>query len=148
MNDIDLAPYAAHLDLRHVDGKDYLRCMIRKRNLVLQPEEMVRQLLLLYLVQDRGFSPAHIQVEKSIKVNNLNKRFDIIVYDTSMSPFILIECKSHTLPIRQSGLDQIGRYNLSIQAPYILLTNGIHYICAAINQEKKNYTIVSHIPHK
>lgn len=146
MTPIDLSIYAQYVRIKQVEQKDYIRCLVRNKDLVLQPEELVRQLLLIHLTRTLGYPLSLIQVEKEVKVNKLSKRFDIIVYNHEMQPHLLIECKSHTLKISQKGLDQIGRYNLVVQAPYIVLTNGNHFLCAAIDVANNAYTIIDEIP--
>jgi hypothetical protein len=92
---------------------------------VLTPEEWVRQHLLHWLVNDKGFSPALIAVEREIRFNTLRKRFDAVVFDTNGAPSILCECKAPHVPITDETLAQAGRYNGVIHANCILLTNGL-----------------------
>lgn len=97
----------------------------RKKWVVLTPEEWVRQHLLHWLVNDRGYSPALIAVEREIRFNGLRKRFDAVVFDSSGAPSILCECKAPQVAITAETLAQAGRYNGVIRANAILLTNGL-----------------------
>ena len=103
---------------------------IRKKFILLTPEEWVRQHTLHYLIQDKNYPKSHINVEKLIKINTLNKRYDIVVFQPNGEIFLLIECKAPEVAISQQTFDQIARYNLTLKAKYLMLTNGInHYFC-------------------
>ena len=79
------------------------------------PEELVRQLMIHYLTEKLNYPKSKIQVEKSIKVNNMEKRFDILVYNTDIKPFMIIECKSYKIPIQQNQSNQVSLYNSEIK---------------------------------
>lgn len=127
------------------DGKRYIWCAIRKKWLVLQPEEWVRQLVILFLV-DLGFNKNRIQVEKRLLVNGQEKRFDILVYDEAVVPHLLVECKAPSIPLSQKVLDQISLYNIALKVPYLLVTNGPEMMAVGIDFEKERYDFLTHIP--
>lgn len=102
--------------------------IIRKKWYVLQPEEWVRQALLDWMIREKGISAPLISVEKEIRYLKLRKRFDVVVYDKAGKAFILCECKAPEVPLSQDTLNQIARYNTSIRAPHLLLTNGMQLL--------------------
>ena len=103
---------------------------VRRKFLVLQPEELVRQLTLLYLL-DRGFSIKKMRTEIGITINGLQKRCDILVFDKNLQPFLLVECKAANVDIDEAVFQQIARYNLVLNVPFLMVTNGkTTYFCA------------------
>lgn len=120
--DLLFPAYPIKIEMR--EGRKSIWGVIRKRWFVLQPEEYVRQSLLHWMIEDKGVSASLISVEKEIKYLKLRKRFDVVVYDKKGKAFILCECKAPGVPINQDTLNQIARYNATIQAPHLLLTNG------------------------
>ncbi|MDR0971369.1 MAG: type I restriction enzyme HsdR N-terminal domain-containing protein [Bacteroidales bacterium] len=123
-----------------------IKCIIRKKLVSLTPEERVRQCIISYLINQRNYPQNFIAVEGQIRVGKLNKRFDILVYDRKMQPWLLVECKSPNVRIDQSVLDQISRYNISINAPFFLLSNGIDSLCLKLNTKEKSFIIIDSIP--
>lgn len=102
--------------------------MIRKRKVALTPEEWVRQHVLHFLVHDRRFPSGLIEVEKSIRVFNTDKRVDILVRSATMQPYLLVECKAADVALSQKEAEQLARYQITVNAPYSLLTNGRQHI--------------------
>ena len=98
-------------------------CVSRKKWVVLTPEEWVRQNFMLYLSEMLNYPLSLMAVEKQIKIGELNKRFDIVVFKDSV-PFILIECKEMAVAITTSVLQQVLNYNMGIQSRFIVVTNG------------------------
>ena len=109
--------------IQQVQGKDQIFDPFRKSWIILTPEEWVRQNTLQYLVQTCNYPSSSIAVEKTIQLGELNKRFDIVVYKNE-HPFLLVECKEMNVPISQKTLEQVMRYNISLQAAYFVITNG------------------------
>lgn len=117
--------YPAHRPkIRTTDNKEFIFDTIRKQWVMLTPEEWVRQNFLQYLVIVKNYPASLIAVEKEIKLFDLVKRFDILVYDQNMAPWMIIECKEMNEVIDKKVLDQALRYNISLQVPYVVLTNG------------------------
>ncbi len=98
---------------------------IRKGWYVLQPEEEVRQHLIQFLIREKGISRNLISVEKEIAYRGTRRRFDVVVFDREGKPDILCECKAPDVPITQDTINQIARYNTILQAPHLLITNGV-----------------------
>lgn len=104
--------------------------IVRKKFVVLQPEEWVRQHVIHFLVNYKKYPLSLINVEKKLKVSGLNKRYDVIVYNSNGSIEILVECKSPQVKIDQETFDQIARYNLKANSTFLMVTNGLqHYYC-------------------
>ncbi|MFS4455599.1 type I restriction enzyme HsdR N-terminal domain-containing protein [Maribacter sp. 2304DJ31-5] len=119
---------------------------IRKKFVVLTPEEWVRQHVLCYLIQDKGYPKSIINVEKQIDINGLKKRYDIVIFNTDGSIKLLVECKSPSVKITQGVFDQIARYNLGLNADFLMVTNGMeHYYCQVSNTGEK-YLFLKDIP--
>ena len=144
---IDLLQYQSLLKVKKESGKKKIFDPIRKKYLVWQPEELVRQLLIHYLVQEKNYNKNHLHVERGLKVNGQYKRSDIITYDKTMTPFLLVECKAPNIPLSQAVLDQIATYNLTYQVPYLLISNGMHNYCCQMDYENNAYTFLDEIPN-
>ncbi|HOZ85957.1 MAG TPA: type I restriction enzyme HsdR N-terminal domain-containing protein [Niabella sp.] len=98
---------------------------IRRKWLVLQDEEWVRQNFVHYLLLSKQYPQSLIALEKEIQLGSLKKRFDILVYDPVHQPWMLVECKSQKVPITEKTLLQILRYHITMPAKYLILTNGL-----------------------
>lgn len=98
---------------------------IRKKWLVLTPEEWVRQHLLNYLVQEKQIPTSSIAIERELTLNDLRRRFDIVVYSRSLTPYLIVECKAPYVALDRSVVEQALRYNLSIQAELLMISNGV-----------------------
>jgi hypothetical protein len=119
---------------------------IRKKFVILTPEEWVRQHVIQFLIQEKGYPKHLIAVEKQLKINDLVKRFDILVYDSQAKPLVLVECKAPKITINQATFDQIAQYNMEVDATYLMLTNGLnHYYCLMDTQLEK-YEFLSELP--
>lgn len=146
MLDLELHRFKVHLQTKQEDGKPYVYDPIRKKYLVLQPEEIVRQLLIQYFVQEQKISINRIAVEFGIEVNQLKKRCDLMVFNAQTEPFLLVECKSPKIKINQATFEQIARYNLSLKVPYLLVTNGLQSYSCRIDFENQSYDFLDYIP--
>lgn len=98
--------------------------IIRKKWVILSPEEWVRQNILDYLLISKKYPASLIAVEKEIKLGELKKRCDIVVYNRETKPWMIIECKEMNVSLSQKTLDQILRYHISLPAKYLIVTNG------------------------
>ncbi len=119
---------------------------IRKKFIILTPEEWVRQHTIHYLIEEKKYPESLINVEKLIQLNGLNKRYDIIIFNPDGSIFLIVECKSARIKITQEVFDQIARYNLALDSEYLMITNGLeHYYCQ-MNYTDQQYTFLKNIP--
>jgi type I site-specific restriction endonuclease len=120
---------------------------IRKKFIILTPEEWVRQHVVRFLLEEKKYPKAYINVEKAIKINNLTKRYDIVVFKPDGTVFLLVECKATNISITQETFDQIARYNLVLKAQYLMVTNGLkHYFCQ-MDFENKKYSFLESLPN-
>ena len=119
---------------------------IRKRFVILQPEEWVRQHCVQYLIEEKKYPITLINVEKELVINNLKKRYDIVVFNRDGSIHLVVECKAPSIGIDQHTFDQIARYNLELNATYLMVTNGLtHYYCQ-MDLENEQYIFLKDIP--
>ena len=98
---------------------------IRKKWFVLTPEEWIRQHVINYLITVKNYPSSLISVEKEIILNDLKKRYDVVVYKKNLSPFLVIECKGPYVELNKNTIEQAQRYNLILKANYVMITNGI-----------------------
>lgn len=120
---------------------------IRKKFIVLTPEEWVRIHVVQFLMIEKNYPKSLINVEKVIKINGLTKRYDVVVFQPNGNIFLVVECKQPNVPISQTVFDQIARYNLTLKAEYLMVTNGLnHYFCQ-MDFEKESYLFLNDIPN-
>ena len=125
------------------DGKELIFCIIRKKWLVISPEEWVRQNFILYLIVNLQYPAALIAVEKQLMLSEVKKRFDIVVYKNAL-PYIIVECKEMNVPLSESTISQVVNYNTSVQAPYIVVTNGSY--CAGFFKTENRFVEIEELP--
>lgn len=119
---------------------------VRKKFVVLQPEEWVRQHCIHYLIEDKGFPVSLLNIEKEIKVAGLRKRYDIVSFNKDGSVYLNVECKAFNVPITQSTFDQIARYNMALSSEYLMVTNGLqHYYCK-LDNDNGTYQFLKELP--
>ena len=120
--------------------------IIRKKYVSLTPEEWVRQHIIHFLVEEKKYPISLIGIEKKLTINKLTKRTDILVFNTKGLPHIIVECKAPSINITQNAFDQIARYNLKLNANYLIVSNGLeHYYCE-MDFEKEAYVFLENIP--
>jgi hypothetical protein len=119
---------------------------IRKKFILLTPEEWVRQHTIQFLLNENQYPKSYINVEKLIKINDLSKRYDVVVFQPNGEIYLLIECKAPEVQITQQTFDQIARYNLVLKAKYLMVTNGLnHYFCQ-MDFENEKYIFLKELP--
>nr|WP_299068411.1 type I restriction enzyme HsdR N-terminal domain-containing protein [uncultured Allomuricauda sp.] len=119
---------------------------IRKKFVVLQPEEWVRQHIVHFLIATKKYPESLINVEKQLIVNTLKKRYDVVVFEPNGSIQILVECKAPEIKIDQKTFDQIAQYNYQLKSKYLMVTNGMqHYYCK-MDHENEKYKFLKEIP--
>ena len=119
---------------------------IRKKFVVLQPEEWVRQHFIHFLHQEKGFPLGLMGVEYPLQYNGMNKRADIICFQKEGKPMMLVECKSANVSISQKVFDQIARYNFDLRVQYLVVTNGLQHFCCEMNYKENSYRFLQEIP--
>jgi len=144
MEQLNFPNYA--FTLKNRENKTYIVDLIRKKNLLLTPEEWVRQHCLHFLISELGYPKSLINVEKQIKINGQLKRYDIVVYSSQGDVHILVECKAPSIAISQNTFDQIAQYNMTLNSSFLMLSNGKeHYFCV-MDFEKKSYKFIKELP--
>lgn len=143
----DLLTYAQQLQTRRFQNRNEVFDPVRKLWVALTPEEMVRQAVLVYLIQ-RGYEETFIAVEKQITIGEVSFRFDAIVFDGKFNPMILIECKAPDVKLNQEVFDQVARYNWKVHAPYFVLTNGVELLIGKHDDDKRAYELLNELPEK
>ncbi len=119
---------------------------IRKKFVVLTPEEWVRLHVVRYLIEDKNYPKSHINVEKQLLLNGTKKRYDVVVFNKDGTIHLIVECKAPSIKITQDTFDQIARYNLVTNATYLMVTNGLeHYYCQ-LNYKEEQYNFLRELP--
>lgn len=130
--------------IKEEGGKEFIFDAFRKRWVVLTPEEWVRQNFLQYLTQVKKYPASLIAIEKEIKLGELKKRFDIVVYDGDTKPWMIVECKEMNVALDKTVLDQALRYNIALQVPYLVITNGSY--CMALQLKDNTMKEIDMLP--
>lgn len=134
------------LRYRQQDGKPAAFDVIRRKFVILTPEEWVRQHVVHYLISHKKYPKSLISVEKMLKVNGLSKRYDIVVFNAEGNVQLIVECKAPSVKISQDVFDQIARYNMTVDAHLLMVTNGLsHYYCTMNNAESR-YDFLAELP--
>lgn len=119
---------------------------IRKKFIILTPEEWVRQHVIQYLIQIKKYPKSLINVEKVLHVNGLRKRYDIVIFRPNGTIFTLIECKAPEVTITQTTFDQIAQYNLTLQSEFLMVTNGLNHYYCTMDFENEKYSFLPSLP--
>ncbi len=144
MEPLNLPTYFFRIKEDH--GKKYIFDEIRRRFVLLTPEEWVRQHAVNFLVKEKRFPMQLISVEKGFKQNRNRMRYDLLVYDRKGKPLMIIECKAPGVEINQHVFDQAGRYNHKHQAAYMLITNGMKHYCCFIDIASRQFSFLQDVP--
>ena len=131
---------------RQNGGRTVVFDRIRKKWVPFTEEEKVRQYLIHFLVLQKGIPESHLSVERQITVNGLTRRYDLVVFDREGAPWLVIECKAPTVELTQTVVEQVGRYNKTLRAPYIAVSNGRQSIFFRINFETENIDYLADMP--
>ncbi len=128
-------------------GANYLIFdILRRKNIVLTPEEWVRQHFLHYLINTLQYPKSLISIERGTNYNKLQKRTDLCVFDNSGAPFMLIECKASYVPISQDVVKQVSVYNQTIKAKFVVITNGLAHYCWQVDFKTRKFQPLQEIP--
>ncbi|MEO5645451.1 MAG: type I restriction enzyme HsdR N-terminal domain-containing protein [Bacteroidia bacterium] len=132
--------------LRENNSRPEIFDEVRKTWVTLTPEEWVRQHVVKWIVEEKKYPASLLAVEKSITVNGLTKRCDVVAFNREGKPVLVIECKAHDVEISQSVFDQAARYNLTLNVNLFLLTNGINHFCCVADHAKQSYNFLKELP--
>ena len=131
---------------KNSENKLFIFDEIRKKYVILTPEEWVRQHVVHFLINVKGYPKSYINVEKVVKINDMNKRYDVVVFSPKGEIFLLVECKEPNVAITQTVFDQIARYNSSLNAQFLMVTNGLNHYYCKLDYINKNYQFLADLP--
>jgi hypothetical protein len=144
MQKLNLPTY--NFKFKSSENKTLIFDKLRKKYMVLTPEEWVRQHFIYFLIEEKKYPVSLIAIEKQLTINNLKKRSDILVFNTDGKPEIIVECKAPSIKITQDAFDQIARYNLKLKAKYLVVTNGLEHFYCKMDFKKETYIFLKMIP--
>lgn len=120
--------------LKRSDAVTQIYDVFRRKWVVLTPEEWVRQHMAMYLT-GLGYVKERMAVEHELKLNSMNRRADLVAFDQSGNPLVLVECKAPEVAINQAVVDQAARYNLVLNVPCVVITNGLQHFCLILKDD-------------
>lgn len=141
---LNLPQYPFKITLK--DTRHFIFDEIRKKHLVLTPEEWVRQHFIQYLILEKRFPKSLIQIEGGLNLNQLQKRTDIVIFNNQGQRIMVIECKAPAVKITQSVFDQAARYNSVHKTKWLVVTNGLRHCYATINHQEQQFAFVQELP--
>lgn len=141
---LNLPPYPFKITLK--DARHFIFDEIRKKHLVLTPEEWVRQHFIQYLILEKKFPKSLIQIEGGLSLNKLQKRTDIVVFNTAGERIMIIECKAPAVKITQATFDQAARYNSVHKTGWLVVTNGLMHCYAQIDHLSERFRFIPELP--
>ena len=137
---------AFDVKLKKDKGTVYIWDRLRRKYIVVTPEEWVRQHFVNYLIIDRGFPAALMGNERQVILNNQRKRCDTVIYNNTLQPVMIVEYKSPEVKITQDVFDQIARYNIVLKVAYLVVSNGLQHYCCKMDYETQSYKYLPEIP--
>lgn len=143
---VDLNIPEQNIEVKSINSKNYIFDLIRKKHLVLTPEEWVRQNLVSYFINDLHYPKGLIKTESSLKYNNLKKRSDILIYNNDMTHYMIVECKSYKMKLNKSHLNQSAMYNKIYRSRYLMVSNGMEHIVCEYDWENETFKFLNSIP--
>ena len=144
MQRLNLPTY--NFKLKSSENKTLIFDKLRKKYMVLTPEEWVRQHYVYFLIEEKKYPISLIALEKQLTINNRKKRTDILVFNKEGNHEIIVECKAPSIKITQDTFDQIARYNLKLKANYLIVTNGLEHFYCKMDFENETYIFLKDIP--
>jgi hypothetical protein len=132
--------------LKKAEGKVWIFDVIRKKYIILTPEEWVRQHFLHYLLNELHYPKALTKVEGGLVYNTLAKRSDIVIFDRDAKPWMLVECKSPQTKVTENTLRQASAYNATLKAKYLVVTNGLMHFCSETNWDAATTSLLESLP--
>jgi hypothetical protein len=136
----------APLKLSSRAGRIFVNCLVRKKAIILTPEEWVRQHLIAYLHLNQAYPIEKIAVEKQIQYKGFTRRWDIVVYNQHFEPEILLECKAPEVKLTHEVFIQISTYQKMLGANYLILSNGDTHLIYAVDQQEQRLTTMNEFP--
>lgn len=133
--------------IKKEDDTVFILDEVRKKYLVLAPEEWVRQHCVKFLHQTKDFPLSLLAIEKQIKVNTMARRCDIVAYKSDGTPLLIVECKAPNVKITRDVFEQIAAYNTRLKVEYLFVTNGLQHFCCRIDFENNKAEFIKDIPN-
>ncbi|TDQ06918.1 type I restriction enzyme HsdR N-terminal domain-containing protein [Pedobacter metabolipauper] len=141
---LNLPRYPFKITLK--DAKYFIFDEVRKKHLILTPEEWVRQHFIQYLILEKKFPKSLIQIEGGLNLNRLQKRTDIVIFNSHGERIMVIECKAPSVKISQATFDQAARYNSVHKTKWLVVTNGLMHCYAQIDHLAESFLFVKELP--
>ena len=136
----------ANLKLSKKNEQLFVWCIVRKKTLVLTPEEWVRQHVIHFLVEFKKFPLGLISSELGIQIHQLSRRCDVVVFGRNQQPKLLIECKAPDVKLTENTIQQIAHYNFNLQVDYLWITNGIQHGIYHIDRAQNRIQLLEELP--
>jgi hypothetical protein len=136
----------APLKLSSRAGRIYVNCLVRKKQIILTPEEWVRQHLIAFLHFHQGYPLEKIAVEKQIQYNGFTRRWDIVIYNAQFDAEVLVECKAPEIKLTHEVFMQISTYQQKLGANFLILSNGDTHLVYGIDTNEKQLLLMEHFP--
>lgn len=143
---VDLNLPSFEYRIKKTEEKVFIFDDIRKKYVVLTPEEWVRQHFVHYMINHLHYPGALINIEYGLSYNQLRKRSDIVLYDRAGKPWMIVECKAPSQTIGPPALQQVSVYNTSLRATYVVMTNGLTSICAKVDYTTNTAEVLRRFP--
>lgn len=131
---------------KDLKGQLFVWCIIRNKKLVLTPEEWVRQHIIHFFINHKNIPKSLIASEAFIKVNELNRRCDIVVFSLTKQPILVVECKAPEIELNDKVVSQIAQYNSVLQCPYLLISNGLNHFTIKVDSIENDIKFTSELP--
>lgn len=135
---------APNFRVKQEEGKEWIFDALRKKWVVLTPEEWVRQNFIQYLIQMKNYPVSLMAIERELKIGSVKRRFDILIFDREQKPWLMVECKSMETSLDEKVFEQLLHYNLAVPVPYLVITNGNE--CMAWERSSNGITDLIKIP--
>ena len=136
----------AELKLTRKEGQVFVWCIVRKKSLVLTPEEWVRQHLIHFLIQEKQIPIGLIAAEMAIEINQLSRRCDVVVFGIDGKPRLIVECKAPEINLTEKTFNQIAQYNAALNVDLLMVTNGLQHIVCQIDRENTLLNYLEELP--
>ena len=144
MQPLNLPNYTKKIS--QIKEKQFIYDPVRRKNVVLTPEEWVRQHFVNYLITEKKYPKERIANEVTISLNRMSRRCDTVVYNQFLEPIVIVEYKAPTVPINQDVFDQITRYNICLQVGILIVTNGMEHYCCRIDYATSTCSYLKEVP--
>lgn len=135
------------LQIKQKGERLYVNCLIRKKAILLTPEEWVRQHLIAFFIKELSYPQGLMSVEKNIKYGNLDKRWDLAVFNTNQDCFLLMECKAPNVKITKTVFEQSLLYYKKLQADYLVMSNGLNHVIMKKNKSSNQFEKIDVFPN-